>query len=111
MPTFTELAVNILVSAKALDDYTASKGLSPSSFQQYNLGGLPTDLENHRKALVDSTQTLKQLAVGPIGQFYEILFNVSMSKLVQHRVSMSNRKSRECSLPTRLHFATFTATI
>jgi hypothetical protein len=34
-------------------------------------------LEECRKGLVDACQSLKQLGNGPIGQYYEVLFNVS----------------------------------
>ena len=77
MPSLTEIAGGILAHAMRLDAFTASKGLPPSSFDRHTLVDLPEDLEECRRALVDSTQTLKQITSGPVGQFYEILFNVS----------------------------------
>lgn len=76
MSTLTEIAEGILADAKALDALTASKNLASSSFETYTLANLPKDGEDLRKALVDSTQELRQLAVGPIGQIFEILFSV-----------------------------------
>ena len=74
--SMTEIAEVILANAKALDALTASKNLPSSSFDTYTLANLPKDAEDLRKALVDSTQELRQLAVGPIGQIFEILFSV-----------------------------------
>lgn len=76
MSTLTEIAEGILANAKGLDALTASKNLASSSFETYTLANLPKDGEDLRKALVDSTQELRQLAVGPIGQIFEILFSV-----------------------------------
>jgi len=76
MPTLTEIAVGILINAKRLDDYTASKGLASPSLEEFTLNNLPNDLENTRKELVDSLQTLKQTIVGPVGLYMEILFYV-----------------------------------
>lgn len=78
MPTLTEMAEGILAHAKAIDAHTTSKGLPSSSFDRYTLANLPKAVEDHRKALVNSTQELKQLAIGPIGQIFEILFSVSI---------------------------------
>ena len=77
MASLTELAENILAHAKRLDAFTTSKGLPSSSFDRHTLSGLPNDLEECRKGLVDACQSLKQLGNGPIGQYYEVLFNVS----------------------------------
>jgi hypothetical protein len=76
MPSLTELAEEILASAKCLDTYLDSKGLPSTSFQRDTLTDLPPDLERARNALVDSTQTLKRLALGPIGVYTEILYSV-----------------------------------
>jgi hypothetical protein len=77
MPTLTELAQNILDSARALDEYTASQGLEPTSVTQHTLPTLSGDLEVARKKLVDSATELKALVQGPIGQLYDVLFAVS----------------------------------
>lgn len=77
MSSLTEIAESILANAKRLDAYTASKGLPSSSFEHNTLDDLPADLEQCRNALVDSTQSLKQLALGPMGLCVEISFSVS----------------------------------
>jgi len=77
MASFTELAESILAQAKRLDAFTTGKGLPSSSFARHTLSDLPNELEECRKSLVDSCQDLKQLGNGPVGQFYEVLFNVS----------------------------------
>ncbi|CEN59742.1 hypothetical protein ASPCAL02186 [Aspergillus calidoustus] len=74
MPTLTELAQKILDSARALDEYTASQGLEPTSLTQHTLPTLSGDLEVARKKLVDSATELKALVQGPIGQLYDVLF-------------------------------------
>ncbi|KAL2799532.1 S-adenosyl-L-methionine-dependent methyltransferase [Aspergillus keveii] len=74
MPTLTELAQNILDSARALDEYTASQGLEPTSVTHHTLPTLSGDLEEARKKLVDSATELKALVQGPIGQLYDVLF-------------------------------------
>lgn len=80
MASLTEIAENILAQAKRLDAFTTSKGLPSSSFDLHTLFDLPDDLEECRKDLVDACQSLKQLGNGPVGQFYEVLFNVSLPK-------------------------------
>lgn len=77
MESLTEIAQGILADAKRLDEYTTSKGLSYSTFEQNTLSNLPDDLEETRKSLVDLTQKLKQLAHGPVGLLLETLFLVS----------------------------------
>ena len=77
MASLTELAERILDRAKRLDAYTTSKGLPPSSFDRHTLFNLPNEVEEHRRDLVDACQDLKQIGNGPVGQFYEVLFNVS----------------------------------
>ncbi|KAL4792588.1 O-methyltransferase-domain-containing protein [Aspergillus venezuelensis] len=74
MPTLTEIAETILESARALDKYTESQGLPPTSFTQHTLPTISGDLEVVRKKLVDSTTELKGLVQGPIGQLYDVLF-------------------------------------
>ena len=76
--SLTEQAELILAQAKRLDAFTASKGLPATSFDRHTLTELPSELEECRKGLVDACQDLKQLGNGPIGQFYEVLFNVSI---------------------------------
>ncbi|MCJ1470776.1 hypothetical protein MMC07_009423 [Pseudocyphellaria aurata] len=87
MPSFTEIAESILADAKRLDAHISSKGLPPSSFERDTLDDLPGDLQKCRDALVDSTQTLKQLALGPTGVVLEVLFSFTdlMSLRFIHR--------------------------
>ena len=81
MPTLTEIAQSILESARALDEYTASQGLAPTSFSQHTLPTFSGDLEEVRKKLVDSTTELKALVQGPISQLYDVLFAVCVQIL------------------------------
>lgn len=74
--TLTEIAERILANAKRLDEYTSSSGLGYSTFEKDTLGGLPSDLEECRKQLVDNTWELKALAQGPVGQLMDVLFTV-----------------------------------
>ncbi|KAL8980683.1 MAG: hypothetical protein Q9205_004301 [Flavoplaca limonia] len=64
MVSFTSLAEEILVSARQLDEHLASKDLVPSSFDQDTLVGLPKGIEAARDNVINTTQTLKQLALG-----------------------------------------------
>ena len=82
-----EIAQNILESARALDEYTASQGLDTTSFTQHTLPTLSGDLEVVRKKIVDSTTELKALVQGPIGQLYDVLFEVRMEILCNRGVS------------------------
>lgn len=77
MSTLTEIAEGILANAKRLDAFTSSQGLPSPSFECDTLQNLPPDLEQTRNDLVNSTQKLKRLALGPVGVVYEILFSVS----------------------------------
>lgn len=77
MSSFTEIAESMVREARELDAFVASQRLPPTSFDRYTLADLPKDLEHKRKTFIDSAQIAKQLALGPIGQLYEILFNVS----------------------------------
>lgn len=84
MASLTEIAEGILADAKRLDEYTKSKGLNYSTFENDTLSNLPDEYENTRKSLVDSTQKLKQLAHGPVGLLLETLFLVSPSAHSTH---------------------------
>lgn len=76
MASLTSLAEEILANAKRLDQHLLSQNLSPTSFDHDTLTHLPSELESTRKALINSTQTLKQLSQGPVGSSMEIIFNV-----------------------------------
>ena len=87
MASLTSLAEEILANAKRLDQHLSSQHLASTSFDHDNLADLPSELESTRKALINSTQTLKQLSQGPIGSSMEIIFNVR---------SLSPRPQAEC---------------
>ncbi|KAL8671047.1 MAG: hypothetical protein Q9168_004440 [Polycauliona sp. 1 TL-2023] len=74
MVSFTSLAEEILVSAKRLDEHLASKDLPPSSFDQDTLVDLPDDVAAARNNVINTSQTLKQLAYGAVGRAMEIAF-------------------------------------
>ncbi|KAK4692501.1 hypothetical protein P7C71_g4723, partial [Lecanoromycetidae sp. Uapishka_2] len=76
--SLTSIAKDILVQAERLDAYAHSSNLPPASFAQDVFADLPAELEETRRALVDSTQILKDLAQGPAGQAKDILFGVGM---------------------------------
>lgn len=75
--SLTQIAEEILVNARRLDEYTKANDLPPASFDQDVLEDLPAELEESRRALVDSTQTLKRLALGPVGTSKDIIFGVN----------------------------------
>ena len=79
MASLTSIAEGILADAQRLDEYTTSKGLGYANFQTDTWSGLPSDLEDCRKSMVDSLQKLKQLAHGPVGILLEVLFFVCES--------------------------------
>ena len=65
MSSLTALAEEALKHAKALDAYLASKNLPSTTFQIDSLKNLPIHLSPHRDGLINTSQTLKQLAQGP----------------------------------------------
>jgi len=77
MGNLTDMAERILARAKKLDAHSESLGLPSTHFFYDTLGDLPAELEKERKALVDETQDLKRLALGPVGMLLETLFTVS----------------------------------
>lgn len=76
MVSFTSLAEEILVSARRLDEHLASNNLPSSSFDHDMLVDLPHNIEVARDNLINTTQTLKQLAQGGVGRAMEIAFSV-----------------------------------
>lgn len=76
MSTLTAQAEEILAQAKQLDAYIVSNGLPPTSFDQDSLVNLPLEYEATRRAMIDSTHTLKRLAQGTIGATTEMLYSV-----------------------------------
>ncbi len=90
MSSLTEIAEDILANARKMDAYTNTnlKGGHES------LVGLPANIENARLALINSTQTLKRLALGPKGTLMEILYSVSTSHLTPSLYSLDLKISR-----------------
>ncbi|KAL8785484.1 MAG: hypothetical protein Q9195_008627 [Heterodermia aff. obscurata] len=72
MASLTSLAEEALAQAKKLDAYCLSEGRSLTSFDSDTLNDLPPDLSAARDALIDSSHTLKQLALRPLGLLAEI---------------------------------------
>ena len=82
MSLLTEIAEEILANSKRIDAFRTLNSTLPTSFGDESLTGLPADLESARLELIDSTQMLKRLALGPKGAFMGILYSVST---VHHR--------------------------
>lgn len=76
MASLTALAEEALKQAKLLDAYAAAQGRPLASFDVDTLKNLPPDLVESREALVNFTQTLKRLALGPVGVLTEIMWAV-----------------------------------
>ena len=81
MSSFTEYAEELLVCAKELDQYLATEKLPPPSFDHDVLTELPPDLKKTLKTVINTSNTLKQLAQGSVGIAAEILFSV---RLISH---------------------------
>ncbi|MCJ1281752.1 hypothetical protein MMC26_001075 [Xylographa opegraphella] len=77
MDSLTQLAEEILATAKRLDAYTTAKNLPPVSFDEDSLRELPADVDAARKSLIDSTQTLRRLALGPVGTNLDIAYSAT----------------------------------
>ena len=77
MPSLTSLAEKALESAKKLDAHLEQRGLPYTSFEDDTLRDMPQELRAERDVLVDSSHTLKRLALGTDGLYWELLFNVS----------------------------------
>ena len=77
MSSLTEIAEGILADAKRIDAALSSQNLPPTSFDHDTLSSLPHDIDPIRKSLVDSTQALKRLTLGPVAHQLEICFGVS----------------------------------
>ncbi len=81
MATLTALAEEALQQARLLDAYVLAQGRPLTSFDEDTLTNLPPDLVEAREALVNSTHTLKRLAVGPVGVLTEIMWAVCLPPL------------------------------
>lgn len=75
--SLAKLAAEVLADAQALDDAAAARGLPPPSLEQWTLSDLSLGEEERRKRVIDGCHKLKLLASGPVGQFYDVAFNVS----------------------------------
>ncbi|KAL8807090.1 MAG: hypothetical protein Q9182_000923 [Xanthomendoza sp. 2 TL-2023] len=75
MGTLTSLAEEVLVYARQIDEYHASKGLPSPTFDHDTLDDLPPDIAVACDHLVDTTQTLKQLAQGGVNRTIDIVFS------------------------------------
>ena len=71
------MAEEILAHARRLDDFTHARRVPYPSANLDTLDALPPDMEDSRRALVDASQELRQLANRPFGNIREILFSVS----------------------------------
>lgn len=73
--SLTALAEEALGHAQALDAYLSSQSLPSTSFDVDTLSNLPAEQTSHRTALINASQTLKQLAQGPSGIFTEVTWS------------------------------------
>lgn len=81
MASLTTLAEETLKQAKLLDAYALAQDRPLTSFDKDTLPNLPPDLVQAREALVNSTHTLKKLALGPVEVLMEIMWAVCYSPL------------------------------
>ena len=76
MISLTALAEEALQQAKLLDAYVSAQGRPLTSFDEDTLTDLPPHMLEARDALVNSTHTLKKLALGPVAALAEIMWAV-----------------------------------
>src|SRR6186713_3272905 len=81
--SLTSIAEEALAAAKALDAYLAANGLPFTSPEEDTLTELPLELKEARNVLVNSSQYMKQLALGAQGRLSESMFMVSTLYLDQ----------------------------
>ena len=74
--SLTSIAEDVLLQCKQIDAFMASQKLPTPSLDLDTLGNLPLDIEDVRKALVESTQKLHQIANRPFGNILELVLNV-----------------------------------
>ena len=91
MGSLTVLAEEALEHAKALDEYLVAQGLPSTSFENDSLADLPLDLIHHRNGLINSSQTLKQLAQGPATVLLELGWactnEISLGAIYDHQLA------------------------
>ncbi|RVX74075.1 hypothetical protein B0A52_01907 [Exophiala mesophila] len=73
--SLSDIAEDILACTSKIDRHANLTGRLPTSFDQDTLGRLPEDVEDARKTLIDKTQELRQLALGPVGLCLDVLFS------------------------------------
>lgn len=71
-------AIELIAYARALDHVAAARGSAASSLDRWTLSDLSLEEEEQRRKLIDGCHKLKLLATGPVGQFYDVCFNVSL---------------------------------
>ena len=82
-PSSLEAATTELIAyARALDGAAAARGLPATSIDGWALSDLSLEEEEQRRKLVDGCHKLKLLATGPVGQFYDVCFNVSLTSVL-----------------------------
>ena len=80
MSSLTELAGEISAQATKLDESLLSQGRQHTSFDHDTLFDLPPEINIARENLINSTQTLKRLALRPEGVIEEILWGVGFNR-------------------------------
>ena len=94
MSSLTELAEQLLVHVRKLEGYTTAKKIPSASFETDVFQDLPTELQESRNAVVDISQTVKKLTLGPEGIATEIVFSVSPSSRRLLRIFFYQKVSR-----------------
>ncbi len=84
MYSLTQLAEEILANAKLLDSYASSNHLPSASFDHDSFSSLPSHLQGTRDTIIDTAQTIRQLALGPVGMADDIFQSVSGSLLLHY---------------------------
>ena len=77
MASLTSLAEEALAQAKKIDAYCLSEGRPLTSFDSDTLNDLPPEISAARDGLVNSSHTMKRLALRPLGVITEIMRFVS----------------------------------
>ena len=85
---FTALASKILAKARTLDEAISNRALTPPSYERWTLSDLTIEEEELRKEVIDGCHRLKLLASGPVGQFYDIAFNVRLLTFLAYPAAM-----------------------
>ena len=70
------IAREILHNTEALEKAAGARGHPAPSLDEWTLSDLTLEEEETRKQLIDGCHKLKLLSSGPVGQFYDVAFNV-----------------------------------